>query len=131
MFDSLPPHGLSPTRLLHPWDFPGKSTGVGCHFLLRGIFVTQGLNPGLTHCRQMLYIYMCVCVCVCILFKIFFTIMAYNRILNVVLYAIQVDLCYLSISHIITYNCYPKPLTSLHTGNHKSVLYVYNSVSVS
>ena len=29
------PHGLQPTRLLHPWDFPGKSTGVGCHFLLQ------------------------------------------------------------------------------------------------
>ena len=28
------PHGLQPTRLLHPWDFPGKSTGVGCHCLL-------------------------------------------------------------------------------------------------
>ena len=33
--DSLRPHGLQPTRLLHPWDFPGKSTGVGCHFLLQ------------------------------------------------------------------------------------------------
>ena len=33
--DSLWPHGLQPTRLLHPWDFPGKSTGVGCHCLLR------------------------------------------------------------------------------------------------
>ena len=32
--DSLWPHGLQPTRLLHPWDFPGKSTGVGCHCLL-------------------------------------------------------------------------------------------------
>ena len=32
--DSLRPHGLQPTRLLHPWDFPGKNTGVGCHFLL-------------------------------------------------------------------------------------------------
>ena len=32
--------------LLHPWDFPGKSTGVGCHFLLQEIFLTQGLNPG-------------------------------------------------------------------------------------
>ena len=31
---SLWPHGLQPTRLLHPWNFPGKSTGVGCHFLL-------------------------------------------------------------------------------------------------
>ena len=31
--DSLRPHGLQPTRLLHPWNFPGKSTGVGCHCL--------------------------------------------------------------------------------------------------
>src|SRR5574337_991167 len=33
--DSPRPHGLQPTRLLCPWDFPGKSTGVGCHYLLR------------------------------------------------------------------------------------------------
>ena len=33
--DSQRPHGLQPTRLLHPWDFPGKSTGVGCHCLLQ------------------------------------------------------------------------------------------------
>ena len=33
--DSWWPHGLQPTRLLRPWDFPGKSTGVGCHFLLQ------------------------------------------------------------------------------------------------
>ena len=32
--DSQRPHGLQPTRLLHPWDFPGKSTGMGCHCLL-------------------------------------------------------------------------------------------------
>ena len=32
--DSLRPHGLQPTRLLHRWDFPGKSAGVGCHYLL-------------------------------------------------------------------------------------------------
>ena len=31
------------------------NTGMGCHFLLQGIFLTQGLNPGLPHCRQMLY----------------------------------------------------------------------------
>ena len=43
------------TRLLHPRDFLGKSTGVGCHFLLQRIFPTQGSNPGLPHCRQMLY----------------------------------------------------------------------------
>ena len=111
MSDSSRPHGLQPTRLLHPWDFPGKSTGaigseqlllnlltflastlflpfwisfsvshcilsfliyiyiypfihgifpgkntgVGCHFLLQGIFPTQGLNLGLPHCNQTLY----------------------------------------------------------------------------
>ena len=38
-----------------PWDFPGKNTGVGSHSLLQGIFPTQGLNPGLPHCRQILY----------------------------------------------------------------------------
>ena len=43
------------TKLLHPWDFQGKSTGVGCHFLLQGIFPTQGSNPGLSHYRQTLY----------------------------------------------------------------------------
>ena len=48
-------NGLQPTRLLSPWDFPGKSTGVGCHCLLQGIFLIQGSNPGLPHCRQMLY----------------------------------------------------------------------------
>ena len=41
--------------LLHPRDFPGKSTGVGCHFLLQRIFLTQGSKPGLPHCGQMLY----------------------------------------------------------------------------
>ena len=35
MSDSSRPHGLQPTRLLHPWDFPGKSTGVGCQCLLQ------------------------------------------------------------------------------------------------
>ena len=49
------PHGLRPTRLLRPWDFPGKGTGVGCHFLLQGVFPTRGLNPSLPHCKQMLY----------------------------------------------------------------------------
>ena len=53
--DSLQPHGLSPIRLLRPWDFPGKSAGVDCHFLLQGIFPTQESNPGPLHCRQTLY----------------------------------------------------------------------------
>ena len=43
------------TKLLCPWDFQGKSTGMGCHFLLQGIFPTQGSNRGLSHCRQTLY----------------------------------------------------------------------------
>ena len=43
------------TRVPGPWDFPGKITGVGCHFLLKGNFLTQGSNLGLLHCRQMLY----------------------------------------------------------------------------
>ena len=39
-------------KLLCPWDSPGKNTGVGCHFLLQGIFLTQGLNPHLLHLRH-------------------------------------------------------------------------------
>ena len=38
------PHRWWPTRLPHPWDSPGKNTGVGCHFLLQGIIPTPGLN---------------------------------------------------------------------------------------
>ena len=41
-------------RLLWPWTFPGKNTGVGCPFLLQGIFPTQGSNPCLLHCRWIL-----------------------------------------------------------------------------
>ena len=46
---------VTPWPIAHPWDSPVKSTGVGCHFLLQGIFPTQGLNLGLPHCGQMLY----------------------------------------------------------------------------
>ena len=49
MSNALWPHGLWSTRLLYPWDPPGKHTGVGCHFLL-----TQQSSPGLPHCRQIL-----------------------------------------------------------------------------
>ena len=45
----------SPGSFLHLWDSPGKNTGVGCHALLQEIFLTQGLNPCLLHCRQILY----------------------------------------------------------------------------
>ena len=46
--DSSRPHGLQPTRLLRPWDFPGKSTGVGCHCLL-------------CHCCRVHHLYVYVC----------------------------------------------------------------------
>ena len=46
----LRPHGL-----YRPWNSPGQNTGVGSLFLLQGIFPIQGLNPGLPHCRQILY----------------------------------------------------------------------------
>ena len=42
-------------RLLCPQASPDKTTGVGCHSFLQGIFLTQGLNPDLLHCRQSLY----------------------------------------------------------------------------
>ena len=45
MSNSLPPHGLEPTRLLCPWDFPGKSIGVGCHILLQGNLSHPGIKP--------------------------------------------------------------------------------------
>ena len=44
MFESVPSHGLQPTRLLCPRDSPGKNTGAGCHFLLQGLFPTQESN---------------------------------------------------------------------------------------
>ena len=51
----LQPHRLKSTRLLCPWDFPGKNTGVGCHLLLQGIFSTQESNLCLLNLRQILY----------------------------------------------------------------------------
>ena len=43
------------TRLLCPWNSPSQNTGVGSRFLLQGIFLTQGSNPSLLHCRRILY----------------------------------------------------------------------------
>ena len=50
MSNSLRPHGL-----YNQWNSPGQNTGVGSLSLLQGIFQTQGSNPGLPHCRQILY----------------------------------------------------------------------------
>ena len=48
--DTLQPHGL-----YSPWNSPGQNTGAGSLSLLQGIFPTQGLNPGLPHCRWIIY----------------------------------------------------------------------------
>ena len=61
--NSLQPHGLQPTRLLYPWNSPGKNTGEACHVLLQGMFLTPGFNPCLwvhNHYHQLgsSYIYM-------------------------------------------------------------------------
>ena len=54
--NSLWSHGLLQlTRFLCPWNSPGKNSGVDRHSLLQGIFLTQGSNTGLQHCRQILY----------------------------------------------------------------------------
>ena len=73
MSNSLQSRGLELTRLLCPWDFPGKNSGIDCHFLLQRIFLTQELNPCLLHCRQILYQlsyegspYICMYMCLCI-----------------------------------------------------------------
>ena len=50
MSDSLRPHGL-----YSPWNSPGQNTGVGSCSLLQGVFPMQGSNPGLLHCRWILY----------------------------------------------------------------------------
>ena len=55
MSDSSRPHGQYPTRLLCPWNFLGKNIGLSFQSLFQGIFLTQGLNLGLLHCRQILY----------------------------------------------------------------------------
>ena len=55
--ESLQPHGATEelSGLLCPWDPPGKNSAVGNHSHLQGVFLTQGSNPGLLHCRHILY----------------------------------------------------------------------------
>ena len=52
---SVVSNSLQPRGLYSPWNFPGHNTGVGSLSLHQGIFQTQGSNPGLLHCRQILY----------------------------------------------------------------------------
>ena len=65
MFDFLQPHRLWPTRLLCPWDFPGKNTGVGCRSLLQGILVTL---------RRFPYIWLCCSLAALGIFSLSFTL---------------------------------------------------------
>ena len=53
--NSLQPHGLYPTRFLYPWGFSRQEYWSGLPSSPQGIFSTQRLNPGLPHCRQILY----------------------------------------------------------------------------
>ena len=52
--DSSRPHGLQPTRLLRPWDFPGRSTGVGCHCLFQSLPPTPPLTSNTSINSQLL-----------------------------------------------------------------------------
>ena len=94
MSDSfLWPHGVEPARRLCPWNFPGKNTVVGCHFLLQGIFPTQGLNPCLPRWRgdslllshwgspHSMYTYTCTTILICLLSNIWSNIKWWNNIL--------------------------------------------------
>ena len=55
------PLDCSPPWDFCPWDFPGRNIGVGCHFLLQGILLTQRCNPGLLHCRQIFFFFYTIC----------------------------------------------------------------------
>ena len=58
MSNSLQPHELKLTKLLHPLNFLGKNIGVGCYFLLQGILLTQGSDSCLLcllHCQGVLF----------------------------------------------------------------------------
>ena len=108
------PHGLQPTRLLRPWDFPGKNTGVGCHGL---------------HIYIYIYIYT---------FFMLFALMVYHRISNVVPCAVGPCRALLFIHftydtvHLLTPNSQSIPPPSLlPLGNHNSVFYICESVSIS
>ena len=99
--DFLQPHGL-----YRPWNSPGQNTGMGSRSLLQGIFPTQGLNPGLPHCRQILYQLSHI------------SIIGYYKILNIVLCAVQYSSVYLSIPNS---KCIPFPNFHMATVNLFSV----------
>ena len=81
MSNSKRPHGLQPPRLLHPWDFPGKNTGVGCHCLLSCL---QELYPNLFDkltntiaASSLNFLSLLIQLC-CILIKIYFSSLGFT-----------------------------------------------------
>ena len=123
------------------WDSPGKNTGVGCHFLLQGIFLTQESNLGLLHCKQIVYqlsyegsIYMCVCVCVCVCAYIsffrFFSHVGHYRVFSR-FPCVTVGPCQLSILYIVLCMCQSQPhylyFPPIPPSNSKFVFYICNS----
>ena len=80
---TLGPHGLEPTRLLCPWNFPSKNTGVGCHFLLQGIFPTvralQTIYIG-TRIEQDHHLHFCRCYAFINVTYNFFSMLSYGPI---------------------------------------------------
>jgi len=86
----------SPLGASCPWNSPGKNTGVVSHSLLQGIFLTQGSNPGLPHCRQVLYHlshqgspYICMCVYICIYIPCVYIREYYSAIQRMEFYHLQ------------------------------------------
>ena len=92
--DSLRPYGLHPARLLCQWDSPGKNTGVGCHAILQGIFLTQGSNLDL----PCLHVYVYVCVCMCI--YMYMCVYSWNIYLGVLYLYIFIYKVYISSKYI-------------------------------
>ena len=130
----LQPQGPQPTRILCPWNSPGKNTRVDCHFLLQGIFPTQGLNSCLLQMfpiiayyeilsiislynKSLLLIYLYIIVCIYI-FKFYFIFKLYNIVLV---------LPYIEMNPPQAYMCYPL-LFPFSFGNHKFVF--HESVSI-
>ena len=95
--NSLESHGLQLTRLLCPWNSPSKNTGMGGYSLLQSIFSTQGLNPSLSHFRQIVYhlshqgipIHEYIYRYRYIHFFRFFSVIDYYKILSIIFCAIQ------------------------------------------
>ena len=108
------------SRLLCPWDSPGKHSGVGCHALPQGIFPIKGFNLCLLHLlhyRWILLLLSCLGSPIGLLKYI-----KYSSLYS------TVRPCYLSLLYIVVCICYPLP--TFYFGNHSIVFYVCESVYI-